>query len=293
MASTCSSCAAAVLACCLGPALAAGERSPIIVGERFTVVLGSHAEIYPPPVADPEGADFGLIPAHFSRSEIPEAGSPRVILKLGGRFGLVRVHRNDAPERPFQLEIEAGFLGVFDTDHSLDNIGWDGIYGFHVVHRRSPSLALRLGTHHTSSHVGDEYAERTGRQRISYTREEILAGALWSPAPRVRVYLEGGWAGLRSNRRPQEPWRVQIALEYTADQAIWQGRLGWYAGASVNLTEERDWRPGTSLQAGLSLPGPARRWRIGIQHYSGRSILGEFFLHDETFTAAGIWLDIQ
>ena len=52
---------------------------------------------------------------------------------------------------------------------------------------------LYSGTKHDSAHVGDEHSERTGRQRIGYTREELVAGVSWRPARKWRIYAEGGF----------------------------------------------------------------------------------------------------
>ncbi len=41
--------------------------------------------------------------------------------------------------------------------------------------------------------MGDEYAERTGRLRINYTREEFLAGISGELGDRWRVYGEAAY----------------------------------------------------------------------------------------------------
>ena len=81
------------------------------------------SNLYPGYVADPRQPEFGVAALSVPDPGIPDSGDRRVNLKLGGRFGLLRVDR-------WQVDIEAGFNGQFDIDHSLDNIGWDGIYGF-------------------------------------------------------------------------------------------------------------------------------------------------------------------
>ena len=134
------------------------------------------SNLYPAYLADPRRPQFGVMLLAYPDPQIPDSGDRRVGLKLGGRFGLLRVHPGG---RAWQADIEAGFTGQFDIDNSLDNIGWDGTYGFLVSTDLGHGVSFQLGTKHISSHVGDEYAERTGRRRIGYTREEAVVGSGW------------------------------------------------------------------------------------------------------------------
>ena len=65
---------------------------------------------------------------------------------LGGSFSLFRAHPGDNPNRGLQLDFKGGFFGHFDIDNSLDNIGWDGIYGLTLAWRPTETLAFRAGT---------------------------------------------------------------------------------------------------------------------------------------------------
>ncbi len=64
------------------------------------------------------------------------------------------------------LSIEGGFNALFDADCSLDNIGRDGKYGLVLSAVPNRELALKIGVHHDSSHVGDEHVEKTVRRLI-------------------------------------------------------------------------------------------------------------------------------
>lgn len=138
-----------------------------------------------------------------------------------------------------------------------------------------------------SSHVGDEYAERTGRRRIDATREELVLGAAW-PAGPWRVYAEGGWDPEPEEAIGQQPGRLQAGLER---QGTFRGRsLGWFGAANLEALEERDWEVDLSLQAGLIVPAGERRWRAGLQWYDGRVPLGELAPHEESYLILGLWL---
>jgi opacity protein-like surface antigen len=249
------------------------------------------SNLYPKYVADPRRPEFGVALLAFSDPRLADSGDRRVGLKLGGRFGLLRVHPRERPQDGWQMDIEAGFTGQFDIEHSLDNVGWDGTYGFLLSSTLGHGLSVQLGTKHISSHVGDEYAERTGRQRIGYTREEVAAGAAWSIDGRWRTYAEAGWGFAPKEKIGQEPGRLQIGLEREAAASLGRGRLGWYAALDLGAWEERDWQIDPSLQVGLLVPSGDRRWRIGLGYHGGSVPLGEFFREDETYLALGLWLD--
>jgi Protein of unknown function (DUF1207) len=267
--------------------LLAGE--PAAAAPGFQMFPPSN--LYPRYVANPRSPQFGIMLLAFPSPRIPDSGDQRVGLKLGGRFGLLRVHPRDQPERGWQVDIEAGFTGQFDIEHSLDNVGWDGTYAFLVSSEISPGVHLQLGAKHISSHVGDEYAERTGRRRIGYTREELVAGTAWSFAPRWRSYAEAGWGYETRKEIGQEPGRLQLGFEHEAAGSLRGGRLGWYAALDLGSLEERNWQIDPTLQLGLLVPSGSRRWRVGLGYHDGSVPIGEFYQVDEPYIAFGLWLD--
>ena len=99
----------------------------------------------------------------YTRSEIPDTSGTRTMLKAGGRFGIVRWEAAPGGGRSWQLSLDAGLDAMFDSQNSLDNVGWDGNYGITLTTASASRFAYKLGILHCSSHVGDEYMERTGR----------------------------------------------------------------------------------------------------------------------------------
>jgi hypothetical protein len=277
-------------------ALAAGPAVEVAGPER-TFRLFPEDDLYPAYKADHHRARFGLVYHAVPSAGIAGSGEARFDLRLGGRFGLLRVTPRDRlgqdrPGRAWQLSLIAGFDGQFDIDNSYDNVGWDGNYGLAFTTSRGRGPALKVALFHTSSHVGDEYAERTGRLRIGYTREEVSAGLAWTIGRRWRAYAEGAWGYVLRNEELMEPGRAQVGLEVEAAESLWKRRIGWYAALDVSATEERDWSVDVSLDVGLLLRSGARTWRAGLGFYDGRVPLGEFFRDDERYVSFGLWLDV-
>jgi hypothetical protein len=270
-----------------------GHGVSFSLGESWRGVISPGGSLYPLYIANPIRPTMAFNRVAVSDSGIAEAGDTRYTLRLGGRVNLLRAHPAGEPDRGFQMDVEAAFLGQFDADHSLDNIGWDGIWGLALTWADGAGLAAKLATQHDSSHVGDEYAERTGRERINYTRAEVVCGLSVAFSANWRVYGEAGYAYDRRNVELQKPWRLEGGLEFEDAHRLWKGRLGYYAAVDITAYEESDWQRDITIQAGILLPvtGLVRTYRFGIEYRDGRSIIGEFFQDQETSWALGLWVD--
>jgi len=270
-----------------------GHGVTFSLGDKWRGVISPGSDLYPVYIARPIRPTMAINWVKVSDSEIAEAGDTRYTLRLGGRVNFLRVHPAGEADRGFQLDVEAAFLGQFDADHSLDNIGWDGIWGLLLTWANGTGFAAKLATQHDSSHVGDEYAERTGRKRINYTRGEVALGLSLAFFSDWRVYGEAGYGYDIRNVELQEPWRVEGGLEFEDPHRFWKGRLGYYAAIDVTAYEELDWQKDITIQAGLVLPvtGLVGTYRFGVEYRDGRSLIGEFFQDKETYWALGLWVD--
>jgi hypothetical protein len=262
------------------------------LGPKREMILFPGNELYPTYIADPFRTTFSFQRMYIDDSQIFDAGSPRFGLKLGGRLGFFRIHPEGDPDRGFQLNFEVGFNGQFDSENSQDNVGWDGIYSFILYYKPWANTAFKFGAHHTSSHRGDEYIERTGLGRIGYTREEMLIGVSRKIGKRWVVYGEAGTAYDIGERPLQDRGRLQAGVQYETDRVVWKKRLGWYTALDLSAFEEREWDVNVAIQGGLVLPTHGHAWRVGVEYYNGRSWIGEFFQDDESYISFGIWLDL-
>lgn len=246
-------------------------------------------QIYPVNVADPRRIQFAAKVLYFDHTTIEQTSERRFDLKLGGRLGLLHFPRGKDDRLGWLLSLDAGFHGQFDVKSSQDNIGWDGIYALMLSYRPDPRVAFKIGAYHISSHIGDEYIERTGRTRINYTREELQAGMNLSLGDNLQWYVEVGRAYDQRNKQVQKPWRVQSGVQYRPGKSH---QSQWYAGLDIGASEERDWQQDVTFQVGWLIPTQTRTWRVGLEAYEGKAQLGEFFQDDERYLGLGLWLDI-
>ena len=102
----------------------------ITLKKGWNMVLGPTGGLYPKYLADPRRFTFSIETMYFSETEIDAAGRPRVGLRMGTRFGLLRFHKDGDPEHGFQLDLGGGFL-LFVLCKPLPSCLWspDQIYG--------------------------------------------------------------------------------------------------------------------------------------------------------------------
>jgi len=264
------------------------------MGENWRGAFSPGSLLYPPYIANPLRPTTALTMVYFTDNDIADSGDSRYVFRLGARVGFFRLHPAGSPDQGFQLDLGGAFIGIFDQDNSLDNIGWDGVYGALLTWSNGKGVAAKLGIEHDSSHVGDEYIERTGRQRINYTRQEYVFGLSLSGLKYWRIYAETGYAFDLRNENLQDKWRVQGGLEFEDAKRFWKGRAGYYAAINVTSFEESDWKADVTIQAGLVMPmiNIPRTWRIGLEYGKGRSVIGEFFQSRESYLSFGLWLDL-
>jgi hypothetical protein len=249
--------------------------------------------LYPAYVADPRRPVFALTMIDALDSDIPAAGDSRYGVRMGAQFAILDLIPPGDPSGGLQLAGHVGFLGQFDRDNSADNLGWDGLYGFHLAWRARPDLVVRLGMAHDSSHLGDEYIENTGATRIEYTRQEYLAGMRFAPWKSLGTYAEFGWGYDLRNEDLMEEGRVQFGLELELEPMLWNRRVAPFAALDVSAYEEDDWEENLTVQVGLVHPtAGGGRWRLGLEYYDGRSPIGEHFQDRERHVAWGVWLDL-
>lgn len=247
-------------------------------------------DLYAPYAADVHRVGFSFHIFHYTRSMIPHTGNDRSDVKAGGRFGFARGQWHGLTA--WQLSGEIGVNAQFDLDQALDNIGWDGKYGILLTTAPRQDLSYKIMLSHDSSHVGDEFEERTGMRRIGYTRHELAGGFSWLMDERWRLYSEAAWGFLMGNDRLQKPGRFQVGGEWQPADFRINGRRGWYAGLDLSSMQERDWLIDASFQAGYRIDCNGKIWRFGLEVYSGRPLIGEFFQYTERFFGIGASIDI-
>jgi len=161
-----------------------------------------------------------------------------------------------------------------------------------MTHAIENGWSFKIDLNHLSSHLGDEYMERTGATRINYTRRELALGVSKNFHRNFRIYGEGAIGYDPGDSNLQEPGRFQAGFEIEYPNSMLQGAFGWYAATDLQSWQERDWELDASLQTGFFVTADERTMRIGIELYHGRPTVQEFFQSTESQITFGIWIDI-
>lgn len=281
----------------LGAFAHAAEEDPIDttfkIGSRWTFELDPDDQPYPDYLADPRRMRLGFSAA-FVDSGIPNTSSGRAMLDAATRYTLFKIRPDSGGDTEFSLDILGGAFMQFDLGNQLDNIGWDGIYGFNVVFARNDKLAARMGYRHLSAHIGDEYIEKNGRERRNYTRDDFIFGVSYWLREDWMVYLEPRWAFNLGDADGLEEFSAEAGIQYESPKNFWNGSASLYAGMDIQAYQENDWKPGISVQSGFHIQRRKRgaNIRLGLEGYTGRAILGEYALdYDESYLLGGLMLD--
>lgn len=171
--------------------------------------------------------------------------------------------------------VAGGAFSRFDLESSQNDF-------IEVHYRVGIRLLARLGRlearaelFHVSSHLGDEFLQRTGREPVSTSREglEVLVGG--RPLASLRVY--GGPGLLLRSSRDFDPATLRAGAEWEPS-ARW-GAFRPYLGIEALVREELAWSPTAAAEAGVLF---GERYRLALTAGAGRSRAEQFFREDET-----------
>ncbi len=240
----------------------------------------------------PLGAQVRLFPG-VSRFEYP-IGSVRssgiVGRVVSERLGVTRF----GPEREADVLIgtnlpvlgfgstQRAFLGLtmrvggrFSLDDPKSSLlGNDWVVGIHGVVDRGP-WRVTGEIYHESSHLGDEYAERSQARRIDWTRE---VGGLW--IRRSAGAFEFTVMGARTliDELPLGRGAFGAGAGYHGNGGGWLGaRVRPYAGVYAESVEYAGWKVTTTARAGVDLDAGGRRLGLGAVFLNGLSNQRQFY----------------
>ncbi len=210
---------------------------------------------------------------------------------LGGRVGLIR-NGTQGSIRPngWQLDLEGGVFARIDLEQNSDLDAADFRVGFPLTFREGPWSA-KVGYYHISSHVGDEFLKKNPTfKRINYVRDAAIVGLSYDTTEDTRVYGELAYAPAATGGA--EPLEMQVGAEYSESTPVWWHGAP-YAAVNLHYREEFQAQASVNVVAGWQFRGPksGRSFRIGVQHYNGKSMQYSFFDKNEQLTGAGLWMD--
>lgn len=208
---------------------------------------------------------------------------------IGGEFGLLRIGPEEARREGVQVDGFAAVFTRFNGDRLL--VTSDFRVGVPVTFAKGP-WSTKIAYEHTSTHLGDEFIETTGRRQVSHVRDEIVFGLARSFCYDLRLYGQFGYSFITSDvvgdNRDRYDWGIEWARRMPA---TWKGAP--FAAFDMDIRSDQDYQPNTTVQIGWRwnrLP-VGRAARIAFEYYNGKSPYGQFFRDEESWIGAAGFLD--
>ncbi len=184
--------------------------------------------------------------------------------------------------------IEAAVFTRVDLGEGGDLEAADYRFGFPFLYRDG-DVTLKFSVFHITSHLGDEYSDRTGRKRDSYHVNEFTAGLSYWVTPRMRFYGELGvalYVGPES-----ESGRAQMGAEWIGQPLL--KSLAPFVAFDLQARNEIDWHGNLNLITGLMVPRDVKShaFRMTVEYYKGHDQQTQFKSQPEHYVATGIAFD--
>jgi len=243
-------------------------------------------EIWRPYLADPRQSKSGI------KAQFPIRNTDDASAKLENTLGFFRPMailtdpRLPGPE--VSLFLEAAVFSRFDQREEWDLDAADYRVGFPVVFRKD-DVALKAHIMHLTSHLGDEFISREGRERDSYHLEEFSTAISLDLSPTVRTYAELG-IGVYTGPATKSG-RAQVGAEWIA--AGEAGTLSPFAAVDLQTRNEIGWGWNASVVAGLMLlqRTGGNGARAFVEYYRGHDQQTQFKSQLEHYAAIGVATD--
>lgn len=210
-------------------------------------------------------------------------------VSLGGRTAILRdaAQNQNGMWQGWELQIEGAAMLRLNLDQNWDFDSVDFRFGVPLILARN-QMHYKLAYYHLSSHVGDEFLVRNpGFTRINFSRDVLVVGASYFPAPALRLYGETGYAFY--DDEGSDPWEFQFGFDLAQPGPT--GRQGTpFLAVNGHLREEVHFGGNFAIQGGWLWRGQTGRvLRTGLHYYNGKSPQFEFFNTFEQHLGFGLW----
>lgn len=239
-------------------------------------VLPQHLLWQPPLANQREPHMFGKFTNLNDESTIETA--------IGAQFGLLRWAPPSKPYEGIQLDGFAAVFTRFNSGRLL--VTSDFRVGAPITYAKGP-WQVKFGYEHTSTHLGDEFIEATGRMQEPHVRDEFVLGLAHRLSECIRVYAQAGYSFITSDIIGEDRDRYDLGVEWMKNcPTDWRGRP--FAAIDLDLRSDQDYTANVTVQVGWHWKTLSRRsGRFLIEYYTGKSPYGQFFQDDEEWIGVG------
>lgn len=209
---------------------------------------------------------------------------------IGLTAGVLRIRPDRLPYTEFQVDVFAvAHLRYSRGDEAIAQNFRAGV----PVTFRHRNWVGKLGYEHTSTQLGDELFESGRRGRITFERDEVVAGLGYLVENQLRPYAQVGYAFYRNIPGEPERWRYDVGFDWFKRQNT--GRRGQpFAAVNAAFNPEVDYDVTMNYQVGWMWRKNDQRlgqFRVYAEFYDGHSMFGQLYNTREQYAGFGIALD--
>jgi hypothetical protein len=202
---------------------------------------------------------------------------------IGFNIPILRWTNRADPSVGTELQFETAVFARFDRKERWDMDASDWRFGIPLAHRDG-DLSWKIHLYHLTSHLGDEYMARTGREPSDYHLEEAAFGLSWDASEGQRLYGEAGLAVYTSG--PTDNGRLQAGWEWVGRKAT--TGLSPFMAIDLESRHDTNWIPGKTAVVGVTY---GRHIRMGVEYYHGYDTQTQFSKLQVQYVSLGLAMD--
>lgn len=240
------------------------------------------------PIASPRASGFVGRVVAVTRGESAFGAGTEADVGLGENLPMLRL---GGEERPWTVDFGVSTQARFSlSDPKSALISNDWTVGFDLTGSIGPAY-VTLQLFHESSHLGDEYADRFGAQRLDWTRE-VAMGWVGVPAGQATVRLAVG--SVLIDQLGLDRALAAIAIDYRGrDGYVGRTPARLVAGVFTEGAAATRWRLSTTVRIAVELgPQGGNRLALGLIAHDGLSTQRQFYRAESRYVGGEIRFDL-
>ena len=215
---------------------------------------------------------------------------PEAEVALGENFPVLALRRG---ARPVSLGFGTQVYGRFSLgDRKSALISNDWVVGLNTTASLG-AWTLTGELYHESSHLGDEYGDRFGADRLDWTREVASAWVSYGDGP---VRVSGNLSYVLIDELDLDRPGAALALDFRGRPmgTVLGGALRAVGGVFFDGAAATSWRISSSAKVGVALASPSSGREIGISliAHDGLSTQRQFFRRESRYVGAELRFDL-
>jgi hypothetical protein len=238
-------------------------------------------DVFKPLIADPRELQFAV------RLVMPVGHKNKGEAAVGDYFGVYRVNMSGT-DNLFQVSVGGGAFGRFDLSSQSNELLVADYNANLPFDFRFTQWSFRFMPYHTSSHLGDDYLNKTGGTTSKHTWDHLKWLGSYDWTSMLRLY--GGYTFVFRTLPKDDRSALQGGTELTSRWSSKYHCRSYWAN-DLQVWQRTEWAPTYSSQAGITFSKSAQERRgmsVFVEFMTGPQPYGQFYENKETRWNLGV-----